>query len=156
MEKQIREGMHALSPHLVCAGAADAIDFYKKAFGAKEMVRLAGPNGKLLHACISINGSSVMLLDENEQWGVRSPKALGGTPVTIHLIVEDADKAAVQAVAAGAKVIKDVSDTFWGDRYGVVEDPFGHHWSIATPQRHVSEAELKETVRKMFAESTPG
>jgi PhnB protein len=123
MAKQISNGIQSLSPHLVCAGAADAIKFYEQAFGAKEMIRLPGPDGKLMHACISINGSSVMLVDENRQHGMLSPKALGGTPVTMHLIVEDADVAAAKAIAAGAKTIMPVADMFWGDRYGVVEDP---------------------------------
>lgn len=127
------EGMRHLSPHLVCAGAADAIDFYKQAFGAIELVRLPGPDGKLMHGSISINGSSVMLVDENRDYGMLSPKALGGTPVTIHLIVDDADAFSARAVDAGATVVMPLANMFWGDRYGVVEDPFGHRWSIATP-----------------------
>jgi uncharacterized glyoxalase superfamily protein PhnB len=132
-----------VTPHLVCAGAAEAIDFYVKAFGATEMIRLPGPDGKLMHACVSINGSSVMLVDEFPEMGGASPKRLGGTPVTIHLIVDDVDATAERAIAAGAKVVMPVADMFWGDRYGVIEDPFGHHWSIATPKREVSEAELR-------------
>ena len=155
MAKQVSNGIQSLSPHLVCAGAADAIKFYEQAFGAKEMIRLPGPDGKLMHACISINGSSVMLVDENRQYGMLSPKALGGTPVTMHLIVEDADAAAAKAVAAGAKVIMPVADMFWGDRYGVVEDPFGHRWSLATPKRQMSEAEIRDAARKAMGESTP-
>ena len=150
MDKQTSQGISPISPHLICAGAADAIKFYQQAFGAEEMVRLPGPDGKLMHACLSINGSSVMLVDENRDWGMLSPKALGGTPVSMHLTVADADKTAAQAVAAGAKVVIPVADMFWGDRYGVVEDPFGHRWSIATPQRQLSETELKEAARKAF------
>lgn len=138
------EGMHQLSPHLVCAGAADAITFYMAAFGARELVRLPGPDGKLMHACVSINNSSVMLVDENLDYGLRSPKALGGTPATIHLIVPDADAWFARAVDAGATVIMPVDDMFWGDRYGIVQDPFGHSWSIATPQRTLTGAELTE------------
>ena len=155
MAKQVSNSIQSLSPHLVCAGAADAIKFYEQAFGAKEMIRLPGPDGKLMHACISINGSSVMLVDENRQYGMLSPKALGGTPVTMHLIVEDADAAAAKAVAAGAKVIMPVADMFWGDRYGVVEDPFGHRWSLATPKRQMSEAEIREAARKAMGENAP-
>jgi PhnB protein len=155
MDKQNQNGVHSLSPHLVCAGAAEAIKFYQQAFGATEMVRLPGPDGKLMHACVCINGSSVMLVDENRDYGMLSPKSLGGTPVTIHLNVKDADQTAAQAVAAGAKVIMPVADMFWGDRYGIVEDPFGHRWSIATPQRQLSEAELKEAARKAFSEQAP-
>jgi len=155
MDKQNQNGVHSVSPHLVCAGAAEAIKFYQQAFGATEMVRLPGPDGKLMHACVCINGSSVMLVDENRDYGMLSPKSLGGTPVTIHLKVKDADQTAAQAVAAGAKLIMPVADMFWGDRYGIVEDPFGHRWSIATPQRQLSEAELKEAARKAFSEKAP-
>ena len=140
------EGMHQLSPHLVCAGAADAIAFYQAAFDAVELVRLPGADGKLMHACVSINGSSVMLVDENIDYGMRSPKALKGTPVTIHLIVPDVDAWFARAVAAGATVLMPVDDMFWGDRYGIIEDPFGHCWSIATPQRTMTGAELAEAV----------
>ena len=156
MDKQTSRGVSKLSPHLVVAGAADAITFYKKAFGATELMRLEGQEGKLMHACILINGSSVMLVDENREWKALSPKTLGGTPVTIHLMVDDVDKTTDQAVAAGAKVIMPVADMFWGDRYGIVEDPFGHHWSIATTKKFMSEAEIKEAARAaMCGESVP-
>jgi uncharacterized glyoxalase superfamily protein PhnB len=141
------KGIHRLTPHLVCAGAAEAIDFYKRAFGATEMIRLAGRDGKLIHACVSINGSSVMLVDEFPQMGNVSPTTLKGTPATIHLTVDDVDAFAARAVAAGAKVVMPVTDMFWGDRYGVLEDPFGHRWSVATPQREMSEAELQAAAR---------
>ncbi|HEY8122122.1 MAG TPA: VOC family protein [Myxococcota bacterium] len=144
-------GMHALSPHLVCAGAADAIDFYRRAFGAVELMRLAGPNGKLMHASVAINGSSVMLVDEAPEHGALGPRALKGTPVTIHLMVEDADAAVARAERAGARVIVPVADMFWGDRYGVIEDPFGHRWSIATPGAGMSESELTEAARRAAA-----
>ncbi|HEX4368571.1 MAG TPA: VOC family protein [Rhodopila sp.] len=135
-------GMHALSPHLVCTGAADAIAFYKAAFGATEMMRLAGPDGKLMHASIQVNGSSVMLVDENPAYGMLSPRSLKGSPVTIHLIVKDADAAVQRAAAAGATVRMPVQDMFWGDRYGLLEDPFGHLWSVATPQRTMTAEEV--------------
>ena len=138
----VPNGMHSLSPHLICAGAAEAIAFYQKAFDAQELVRLPGPDGKLMHACVRINGSSVMLVDENPEYGLRGPHSLHGTPVTIHLIVADVDKAVAQAASAGAVVVMPPADMFWGDRYGVVEDPFGHRWSIATPQRTLSVAEI--------------
>ena len=137
------EGLHSLSPHLVCAGAADAIEFYKKAFGAVEMIRVPGRDGRLMHACVSVNGSSVMLVDEMPQCGVLSPKSLKATPVTIHLVVPDVDKAVDRAVKAGATVVMPVADMFWGDRYGQIEDPFGHRWSLATPQRVLSEQEIR-------------
>ena len=135
-------GMHALSPHLVCAGAADAIAFYKAAFGATEMIRLAGPDGKLMHASIQVNGSSVMLVDENPAYGMLSPRSLKGSPVTIHLIVKDADAVVQRAADAGATVKMPVQDMFWGDRYGLIEDPFGHLWSVATPQRTMTHEEI--------------
>ena len=136
-------GMQRLSPHLVCDGAAAAIDFYRAAFGATEMMRLPGPGGKLMHASISVNGASVLLVDEMTMTGDptaepvnASPRRLGGTPVTMHLIVEDVDAFTDRALAAGAKVVLPVQDMFWGDRYGLIEDPFGHRWSIATPGRN--------------------
>jgi PhnB protein len=135
------EGMHQLSPHLICDGAAAAIDFYTEAFGATELMRLELPDGRLMHAAVAINGSSVMLVDQNEAAGMRSPLLLGGSPVTIHLIVDDAAAWADRAVDAGATLRMPVTEQFWGDRYGVVEDPFGHVWSIATPTGDVMPAE---------------
>lgn len=142
-------GMNVLSPHLVCDGAAEAIDFYKKAFGAEEMIRLPGPDGKLMHASVKICGSSVMLVDANKDYGLLSPKALNGSPVTIHLFVADVDAFVARAVEAGAVVAMPVEDMFWGDRYGVIIDPFGHHWSIATHLRDLSPAEIQEGMRNM-------
>ena len=128
-------GVHQLSPHLVCDGASDAIDFYVRAFGGEELMRLPGGDGRIMHACVSINGSSVLLVDENREYGLLGPKTLGGTPVTIHLAVADADAFFDHAVAAGATARMPVAEMFWGDRYGVLEDPWGHLWSVATPQR---------------------
>ncbi len=150
-ERAAARGVHAVTPHLVCAGAADAIEFYKKAFGASEMIRLPGPDGKLMHACLSINGSSVMLVDESPEYGMLSPKALNGTPVTLHLIVEDVDAFVERAVTAGAAIVMPVADMFWGDRYGVVEDPFGHRWSVATPKRQMTEEELRKAAASAMA-----
>jgi PhnB protein len=146
-DKAAAQGMHRLTPHLVCAGAAKAIDFYKEAFGATELMRLPAPDGRLMHACVHINGSSVMLCDEFPEMDNRGPTSLKGTPVTLHLTVDDADAFADRAVKAGAKVIMPVADAFWGDRYGVVEDPFGHRWSIATPQRQVLGKDLEEAAK---------
>jgi PhnB protein len=151
MDQQTPRSVSPVSPHLVVAGAAAAIKFYEKAFGAKQLVKLEGPDGNLMHACLSINGATVMLVGENPQWKALGPKALGGTPVTIHLHVSDVDKLTKQAVAAGAKVVMPVADMFWGDRYGVIEDPFGHHWSIATTLRQMTEAEIKEAAAKAFS-----
>ena len=141
--------MHTVTPHIVCAGAAQAIEFYKKAFGATEEARLPGPDGKLMHAMIRINGSAVMLVDENPEWGMLGPKSLKGTPVTIHLYVEDADAFVTKAEKAGARVTMPVAEMFWGDRYGKIEDPFGHHWSVATHVRDVSPEEMRIAMKKM-------
>ena len=141
--------MHSVTPHLVCAGAADAIEFYKKAFNATELGRLAGSQGKLMHAMIRIGNSPVMLVDEFPEWGSFGPKSLKGSPVTIHLYVEDVDSVVARAVAAGAKVTMPVADMFWGDRYGKLEDPFGHQWSVATHLRDVSEEEMQQAMQKM-------
>jgi uncharacterized glyoxalase superfamily protein PhnB len=141
--------MRSVTPHLVCAGAADAIEFYKKAFGAVEVARLPGPQGKLMHAVIRIGDSAVMLVDENPEWGMLGPKALKGTPVTIHLYVDDVDTFVARAAKAGAKVTMPVEDMFWGDRYGKLEDPFGHHWSVATHVRDLSMEEMQQAMRQM-------
>jgi uncharacterized glyoxalase superfamily protein PhnB len=148
--KPIPDWMHSITPHLVCAGAAEAIEFYKQAFGAVELGRLAGPPGKLIHAAIRIGDSAVMLVDEMPECGALGPKARGGSSVTIHLQVEDVDGVVARAVAAGAKITMPVDDMFWGDRYGQIEDPFGHSWSVATHVRDVSPEELQEVARKMF------
>ena len=147
--KPIPEGMHTVTPHLVCAGAADAIEFYKKAFNATEGGRLPAPNGKLMHAQIRICGSAVMLVDEMPEWGALGPKALKGSSVTIHLYVPDVDAAVAQAVAAGAKITMPVADMFWGDRYGQLEDPFGHRWSVATHQRDLTHDEIQQAMKAM-------
>ena len=147
--KPIPEGMHTVTPHLVCAGAADAIEFYKKAFNAVEMGRLAGPQGKLMHAAIKICGSTVMLTDEFPDWGSLGPKALKGSPVTIHLYVEDVDAFVKRALDAGAKITMPVDDMFWGDRYGKLDDPFGHHWSVATHMREVTPEQMRQAMEKM-------
>jgi PhnB protein len=144
-----RAELQPITPHLVCAGAADAIEFYKKAFGATEMMRVPAKDGKLMHAAVQINGAMVMLVDEMPQWGALSPKSLNGRPVTMHLYVDDVDAFIAHAVEAGATLKMPAADMFWGDRYGVITDPFGHSWSIATPQREVSAEELQEAVKNM-------
>jgi PhnB protein len=141
--KPIPEGMHTLTPHLVCAGAAEAIEFYKRAFNAVELGRMPAPDGKLMHAMVKIGDSMLMLVDENPQFGMLGATALKGSPVTIHMYVEDADATFSQAVAAGATVQMPLADMFWGDRYGRVQDPFGHSWSIATHKRDMSPEEMK-------------
>jgi PhnB protein len=146
--KPVPAGTHTVTPHLVCAGAAEAIAFYTKAFGAKEMFRLPGADGKLIHASIKIGDSSVMLVDEMPQWGAFGPKSLKGASVTMHLSVDDADAWAARAVAAGAKLTMPVQDMFWGDRYGVLEDPFGHKWSVATHIKDMTPDEIKAAMPK--------
>ncbi len=138
----VPEGFHTVTPHLVCAGAADAIEFYKKAFGATEITRLPGPAGRLMHASVRIGDSMVMLVDEMPEWGVLGPNARGGASVTIHLMVPDVDAWFARAVAAGATPRMPVTDMFWGDRYGQVVDPFGHSWSIATHMRDMTAEEI--------------
>lgn len=139
----------AVIPHLVVDDAPAAIDFYVKAFGAVEMGRVPRPDGKLIHAAVEINGSTVMLNDDfPEMSGGKSttPPALGGTPVTIHLTVTDVDKKFQQAVDAGATVVMPLEDQFWGDRYGMVVDPFGHQWSLGQPVREVSFEEIQQAM----------
>ncbi len=147
--KPIPDGMHSVTPHLVIGGAANAIEFYKKAFNAIEVMRVPGPDGKLIHAAITICGSMVMLVDENPAWGMLGPKTLKGTPVIIHLYAEDVDAFVAQAVAAGATVTMPVADMFWGDRYGVIADPFGHSWAVACHIRDVSLEELQKAAQAM-------
>jgi uncharacterized glyoxalase superfamily protein PhnB len=144
--KPIPEGMHTLTPHLICAGAADAIEFYKRAFNAVEQTRLSAPNGRLAHACLTIGDSSLMLVDEMPEHGALGPKALKGTAVVIHIYVPDVDAAIERAAAAGATVTMPPADMFWGDRYGQVEDPFGHRWSLATHQRDLTPEQIREAM----------
>jgi PhnB protein len=141
----------SVTPHLVVDNAAAAIDFYVKAFDAVELGRVPGPEGKLVHAALQINGSTVMLNDDfPEMSGGKSmtPTALGGTPVTIHLTVTDVDTKFQKAVDAGATVVMPLEDAFWGDRYGVVQDPFGHQWSMGQPVREVSMEEIEQAMKQ--------
>jgi PhnB protein len=141
----------ALSPYLTIAGAAAAIDFYVNAFNAVELGRVPGPGGKLIHAAISINGATVLISDDFPEFHdgkSSSPIALGGTPVTIHLTVIDADASFQQALDAGATVVMALEDQFWGDRYGIVRDPFGHHWSLGQPVREVSYEEIQAAMNQ--------
>ncbi|GJL52283.1 MAG: glyoxalase [Nitrospirales bacterium] len=147
--KPIPDGMNTVTPHLICAGAAEAIKFYKNAFHAVEEGQIAGPQDKVLHALIRIGDSAIMLADEFPEQGGVGPKALKGSPVTIHLYVEDADAFFARAINAGAKVTMPLTDMFWGDRYGKLEDPFGHHWSVATHIREVSPDEMQQAAQKM-------
>jgi PhnB protein len=147
--RPIPAGYHAVTPYLSIRGAAQAIDFYKKAFGAKEIMRIDGPEGKLGHCEIQIGDSRVMLADEYESMQFLGPQSRGGTTVQIHLYVPDVDSTVARAAAAGGRVIRPVEDQFYGDRAGAIEDPFGHRWHIATHKEEVSIAEAKRRAAKL-------
>ena len=145
--KPIPEGYHAITPYLIIDGAAQAIDFYKKAFGATELFRMPDPAGKRIgHAELKIGDSHIMLADENPGMGYRNPKAIGGTPVSLLLYVDDVDKVIPRAVAQGAKIVQPIRDQFYGDRSGTIHDPFGHVWTVATHIRDVSPQEMNAHV----------
>lgn len=159
MAEQVRpipEGFRTVTPHLVCGDAAAAIVFYEQAFGATEVGRMEMPGGKIGHAEIRIGDSRLMLADAFPEYGSNDPLVLKGSPVVIHLYVENADAVWDQAIAAGATPTMPLSDTFWGDRYGQVQDPFGHRWSIATHQREVSMDEMQEAMKQMAAQAPKG
>lgn len=140
--KPIPDGYHTATPYLIVKDGAQAIDFYKKALGATEMFRMDAPSGKIGHAEIRIGNSVIMLADEVPGMEHKSPKTLGGTPVSIMLYVEDVDSQFEKAVSAGAKVKRPVRDQFYGDRSGIIEDPSGHEWTIATHKEDLSPEEL--------------
>jgi PhnB protein len=147
--KPVPEGYHTVTPYLCVRGAAKALDFYARAFGAKEKVRMPGPNGKVMHAEILIGDSHVMVGDENPEQGAKAPEAYGGTPVSIMLYVPDVDALFKKATAAGAKSVTPPADMFWGDRYGKLTDPFGHTWGIATHVEDVTPEEMKKRMAAM-------
>jgi uncharacterized glyoxalase superfamily protein PhnB len=150
--KPIPEGFHTITPHLVVKGAAQAIEFYKKAFGAEEIVRMPGPNGQsVMHAELKIGDSRLWLVDEFPAMGCLGPHGVGGTPVTIHLYVQDADAIFNQAVATGAEVRMAMHDAFWGDRYGLIVDPFGHKWSLATHKEDLTPEDLAKRAQAAFS-----
>jgi PhnB protein len=142
--KHIPDGYHTATPYLIVNDGVAAIEFYKKAFGATEVMRMPAPGGKLGHAEIKIGDSPIMLADEFPSMGAVSPKSLGGTPVSLLLYFKDADAQIAQAVAAGAKVKREVKDQFYGDRSGTVEDPFGHVWTVATHKEDLSPEEMNK------------
>jgi PhnB protein len=152
--KPIPEGYHTVSPYLAVEDAAAAIEFYKRAFGAKERVRMDAPGGKIGHAELEIGDSVVMLSDPFPQSSTKPPKELGGTSTSVMLYVEDVDEVFKQAVDAGAKVTMEVENQFWGDRFGSVTDPFGHAWSIATHVEDVPPEEIEERAKKAMAGMT--
>ncbi len=144
--KPIPEGYHTVTPYLVVSNAAEALEFYAKAFGAKEKVRMPGPDGRIMHAEFQIGDSMIMMGEENPQ--SKSPQTLGGSPVSIFLYVEDVNSLFNQAVNAGARGEMPPQDMFWGDRFGTLTDPFGHHWALAT---HVEDVSLEEMQRRQEA-----
>jgi len=148
--KPIPEGYHTITPYLIVNDGAGAIEFYKKAFGATEIMRMPGPDGKVAHAELKIGDSQIMLADVCPEMAANSPQALGGSPVSFLLYVEDVDAAAEQALAAGAKTLKPVEDRFYGDRSGTFADPFGHQWHISTHKEDV----LPEEISKRAATAT--
>src|SRR6516225_5318827 len=141
--KPIPEGYHSVTPYLILSNASEAIAFYKKALGAEEVLRLDGPGGRIHHAEIKIGDSRIMLADEHIEIQALSPKTIGGSPVSIHLYVEDVDAAVARAVAAGAKLVRPVADQFYGDRVGGIEDPFGYRWFIVTHKEDLSIEEIR-------------
>ena len=149
--KPIPAGHHTVTPYLSIKNGAQALEFYKKAFGAKEAYKLMLPDGRLGHAEIQVGDSVIMLADEFPEHGGKSPQTLGGSPVSIHLYVENVDSFFQKAVAAGAKARKPVSDQFYGDRSGQLEDPYGHLWWVATHKEDVSPDEMQKRVQAMFA-----
>ena len=142
--KAIPEGYHTITPYLSIKGAADAIEFYKRAFGAKEVMRLAQPDGRIGHAELQLGDSRVMLADEFPDMDFRSPQSIGGSPVTLHMYVEDVDAVVKQAVGAGAKVTRPVQDQFYGDRSGTLIDPYGHVWHVSTHKEDLSPEEINK------------
>jgi PhnB protein len=142
--RPIPEGYHSITPYLIVTGAASAVEFYKHAFGARELLRIPHPDGRIGHAELQIGDSRIMLADEFPEMGARSPMSLGGTPVGIQLYVDDVDTVVARALAAGAKMIRPVKDQFYGDRSGTLNDPFGHQWTISTHKEDVSPAELQK------------
>jgi PhnB protein len=147
--KPIPDGYTSLTPYLVCKDAAKAIEFYSKAFGGKEIMRMPGPNGRVMHAEMTIGNAVLMLSDENEERGYLSPQSIGGTATSIMFYTDDVDTVFNRAVALGAKVEMPPADMFWGDRMGNLKDPFGHNWAVATHKEDVSPDEMQKRMQTM-------
>jgi PhnB protein len=154
--KPIPEGYHSVTPYLYIKGAASAMDYYKKVFGAKEHVRMPGPDGRIMHAELQIGDSMIMLADENLQIDAKSPATLGGVASSLLLYVENVDEVTQKAVTAGAKLVRPVQDQFYGDRSGTISDPFGHTWTIATHIEDVSPEEMKKRMAKAASQAAGG
>ena len=152
----VPQGFHTLTPHLVVRDADQAIEFYKRAFGAELVGGVArGPNGKVMHALLRIGNSNLMLNDEMPEYGALSPVSGGSSSVTIHIYTPDVDRAFERATSAGAQVKMPLADQFWGDRYGFVTDPFGHHWSLATHIKDLSPEEMKRSMDEAMSKMRP-
>jgi PhnB protein len=149
----IAPGYHNVTPYLFIKGAANAIEYYKKVFGAEERMRMPGPDGRVMHAELQIGNSTIMLADEQPQMGVRSPQSIGGTGTSLHVYVADVDATTQKAVDGGAQLVRPVKDQFYGDRSGSIIDPFGHMWSIATHVEDVSPEEMQNRMAKMSSQS---
>jgi len=154
--KTIPDGYHSVTPYLIISGAGEAIDYYKKAFGATELLRMPAPGGKIGHAEIKIGDSPIMLADEFPEMGYKSPKTLGGSPVSLMIYVADVDTVFDQAIATGGKVQRPVKDQFYGDRSGTLEDPFGHVWHVATHKEDVSAEEMERRAKAAGAAASSG
>lgn len=145
----VQEGYHSVTPYLIVRGAAAAMEFYRNVFGATELLRLAGPEGKIGHAEFQIGDSRVMIADEFPEMGARAPETVGGSPVILHVYVDDVDAVFQRAAAAGARIDRPVQDQFYGDRMGSFTDPFGHAWSVATHVEDVSPEEIERRAAAM-------
>lgn len=146
-------GYHTVTPSIIVRDASKAIEFYKRAFGAEELSRMVGPDGSVMHAEIKIGDSRIMLGEENEQWGARSPLSTNGITGSLHIYVADVDMAFERALQAGAKVRYPLEDAFWGDRYGKVTDPFGHEWGIATRVKELTPEEMERAGKEWMAKA---
>jgi PhnB protein len=149
--KPIPDGYHSVTPYICCKNAAAAMDYYKKAFGAVEVMRMAGPDGKIGHAEIKIGDSFIMMSDEHPESNAYSPQHFGGSPITLLLYVPNVDELVRQAVSAGATIERPVADQFYGDRVGTIRDPFGHRWFIHTHIKDVSPEEMKRAMQAQSA-----
>src|SRR5581483_398803 len=148
----IPQGLHTVTPSLVVRGATEAIDFYKKALGAEELMRMTTPDGKIGHAELKIGDSVIFISDEFPNMGVtRSPQSLGGCTTTLNLYVPDVDASFQRAISAGGKTTMPVDDMFWGDRFGTFSDPFGHHWGLATHKEDLTADEIEKRARDFYA-----
>lgn len=151
----IPEGYHTVTPHLILDDSAAAIEFYKNAFGATERLRMPAPGGGIMHAEIQIGDSILWLADDTDNAAISSPQSLGSSSVTLNLYVEDVDAVFAQAVEAGAKVAMPLSDMFWGDRFAMVTDPFGHNWSLATHTVDLTDEEMEKAMQEAMAQAGP-